>query len=60
MNASRRPRATLAALLGLAAGGAAAQQQPITAAFDPVVVTATRSAERAFDLPVAIDAVDAA
>jgi iron complex outermembrane receptor protein len=27
---------------------------------DPVVVTATRSAERAFDLPVAIDSVDAA
>ena len=30
------------------------------AVLDPVVVTATRSAERAFDLPVAIDSVDAA
>ena len=35
-----------------------AQDAPL-ARLDPVVVTATRSAERAFDLPLAIDTVDA-
>ena len=61
MNASRRPRATLSVLCAVAASGAAAQpvQQPPTTVLDPLVVTATRSAERAFDLPIAIDVVDA-
>ena len=35
----------------------AAQEQAVPQ-MDPIVVTATRSAERAFDLPVAIDTVD--
>src|SRR5512144_2423808 len=34
--------------------------EPPAVVLDPVVVSATRSAERAFDLPVAIDSVDAA
>ena len=40
------------------AAGVAEAQQSVTTVLDPVVVTATRSAERAFDLPVAIDTVD--
>ncbi|HEV7491961.1 MAG TPA: hypothetical protein VGO25_14240, partial [Rhodanobacteraceae bacterium] len=59
MNASRRLRATLTVLCAVAANGTAAQPQPPTAVLDPLVVTATRSAERAFDLPVAIDVIDA-
>ena len=38
------------------AGGASAQ---VPQRLDPVVVTATRTEERAFDLPVAIDTIDA-
>jgi iron complex outermembrane receptor protein len=53
----------LAAGASLLAGLAAAQvpkPQPELQLLDPVVVSATRSEQRAFDLPVAIDAVDAA
>jgi len=47
-----------AALLAVArAGTVAAQQGAPPAQLDPVVVTATRSNERAFDLPLAIDTV---
>ena len=49
-----------AALAWAAAGFASttvAQEQAVPQ-LDPVVVTATRSAERAFDLPLAIDTVD--
>ena len=38
--------------------GGAEPEPPAPTILDPVVVTATRSAERAFDLPVAIDTVD--
>ncbi len=56
-------RAIIAMVCVLAAGGVTGQNAtpaPNTAAIilDPVVVTATRSAERAFDLPIAIDTVD--
>ncbi len=53
-------RAAHAAVTGLdqAATGLSAQDAP-PAKLDPVVVTATRTAERAFDLPVAIDTVTA-
>ena len=49
----------------VAIGKAFAQAPPppgegSAAVLDPVVVTATRAAERAFDLPVAIDSIDAA
>jgi len=59
-----RRRSALVALAGAAAAAAssplAAQQStPATATFDPVTVTATRSVERAFDLPVAVDVVGA-
>jgi len=49
----------LAAVLGfvLARAGVTQAQQSAPAVLDPVVVTATRSDERAFDLPVAIDTV---
>jgi len=47
----------LAALLTLSLNQVGAQTP---AAVDPVVVTATRVEQRAFDLPVAIDSVDAA
>ena len=52
-------RAAAAVVAGVVAtqGGTPHAQQAAPAALDPVVVTATRSAERAFDLPVAIDTV---
>ena len=51
-------RAIVAMVCVLAAGGVAGQDAPTapstaTSILDPVVVTATRSAERAFDLPLA-------
>ena len=46
-----------AAILVVARPGVVAAQQAVPAPLDPVVVTATRSNERAFDLPVAIDTV---
>jgi len=47
----------IAAGVALAHGGTLDAQQVAPGVLDPVVVTATRSAERAFDLPVAIDTV---
>ena len=59
-----RPRAphihcVLAAAVSLscAHAGGAETEPPAPTMLDPMVVTATRSAERAFDLPVAIDTV---
>src|SRR5437016_13649292 len=46
------------ALLPAAWVGIAAAQIPQR--IDPIVITATRTEERAFDLPVAIDSIDAA
>ena len=46
-----------AALLAVARAGTVAAQQPAPVMLDPLVVSATRSEERAFDLPVAIDTV---
>ena len=46
-----------AALLAVARAGPIAAQQPAPVMLDPLVVSATRSEERAFDLPVAIDTV---
>ena len=51
----KRPCAACAA--GLISVSAAAQAQE---RLDPIVVTATRTEERAFNLPVAIDSIDAA
>jgi iron complex outermembrane receptor protein len=39
---------------------AQAQSDPAPATLDPVVVTATRSAERSFDVPASIDVIDGA
>ncbi|MEP6941499.1 MAG: TonB-dependent receptor [Betaproteobacteria bacterium] len=49
-------------LAGAGSASAIAQmmEQPPSRLLDPVVVTATRSEQRAFDLPVAIDVIDAA
>ncbi|TMH60557.1 MAG: TonB-dependent receptor [Betaproteobacteria bacterium] len=44
-------------LVATACAGAASAQVPLR--LDPVVVTATRTEARAFDLPVAIDTIDA-
>jgi len=44
-------------LVATACAGAASAQVPLR--LDPVVVTATRTEARAFDLPVAIDTSDA-
>jgi iron complex outermembrane receptor protein len=52
-------RATLAAAALLLATGAGAEDPPAVT-LDPVVVTATRSLERSFDLPVSVDRIDAA
>ncbi len=46
-----------AAMLAIARPGMVTAQQTAPALLDPVVVSATRSAERAFDLPIAIDTV---
>ena len=56
MKAFRLPRATLAVVCAVAAAPAVSQtaeQKPATAMFDPVVLTDTGSAERAFDVPAA-------
>jgi iron complex outermembrane receptor protein len=49
-------------LLGLfpVAVAAPAQDEPVHATLDPVVVTATKRAERGFDVPASIDVVDGA
>jgi iron complex outermembrane receptor protein len=58
-----RSRATIrctmlgAAIVVIARPAIVAAQEALPAQLDPVVVSATRSAERAFDLPVAIDTV---
>src|SRR5438034_9136379 len=62
MHSSRRceeGRNRMRALALLAAGcsAVAAAQAPLP--IDPIVVTATRTEQRAFDLPVAIDSIDA-
>ena len=44
---------------GIGTAGAARAQASAPEPLDPVVITATRNAERAFDLPVAIDTVGA-
>ena len=44
----------------VAAGTAHAQSDPVTTTLDPVVVTATKRAERSFDVPASIDVVDGA
>jgi len=61
MKASRPSRAIPAVLTAIAASVAAAQtpQQAATAVLDPLVVTATRSEQRAADIPAAIDVIDA-
>ena len=60
MNLPRRHCAACVVLYAAVANGVVAQTvQPPPAVLDPLVVTATRSGERAFDLPVAIDVVDA-
>ncbi len=51
--------ACAAACVALVAAAAARAEEPAPAQIDPVVVTATRTAERAFELPVAIDTVGA-
>jgi len=45
------------AVLAIGSAGIAGAQQTMPTVLDPVVVSATRNAERAFDLPVAIDTV---
>ena len=52
-------RASLRLLLAATVGCAGLSEAQVTQRLDPVVVSATRSEERAFDLPVAIDSVDA-
>jgi iron complex outermembrane receptor protein len=49
-------------LLGTCAFATLAQAQadPVPATLDPVVVTATKSAERSFDVPASIDVIDGA
>ncbi|HEY2969982.1 MAG TPA: TonB-dependent receptor [Casimicrobiaceae bacterium] len=48
------------ALVLFAAGWSAVAAAQVPQRIDPLVVTATRTEERAFDLPVAIDSIDAA
>jgi iron complex outermembrane receptor protein len=38
----------------------AAQSTPTPAPYDPIVVTATRDAQRAFDVPASVDVIDGA
>ena len=53
-------RDRMRALVLFAAGWSAVAAAQIPQRIDPLVVTATRTEERAFDLPVAIDSIDAA
>ena len=50
-------RIVLLATLALPAA-AHAQAKPVPATLDPLVVTATRRAERSFDVPASIDTID--
>src|SRR5437588_324894 len=52
-------RDRLRALVLFAAGWSAVAAAQIPQRIDPLVVTATRTEQRAFDLPVAIDSIDA-
>ena len=56
--AKDRRRAGLRLLLAASAAYAGAIEAQVTQRLDPLVVTATRIEERAFDLPVAIDSID--
>jgi iron complex outermembrane receptor protein len=61
MRSDRRQKRNCVQLIAAAAAlQAAAGAAQTVERIDPIVVTATRSEERAFDLPVAIDSVDAA
>ena len=53
-------RDRMRALVLFAAGWSAVAAAQVPQRIDPLVVTATRTEERAFDLPVAIDSIDAA
>jgi iron complex outermembrane receptor protein len=53
----RRRRAANAAALALAALGTAHVRAQDRATLDPVVVTATREAQRSFDLPASVDTI---
>lgn len=50
----------LIALVALLAQPAAAQVDPPPLQLDPITVTATRSAERSFDVPASVDVIDGA
>jgi iron complex outermembrane receptor protein len=52
-------RAGVRLLLAVAVASAGSAGAQVPQRLDPVVVTATRTEERAFDLPVAIDTIDA-
>ena len=56
----RYPRSCMRLIAGAVAVHAIAAAAQTPERLDPIVVTATRSEERAFDLPVAIDSIDAA
>jgi len=47
-------------LTAIVASDATAQAEPAAATLDPVVVTATRRAERSFDVPASVDSIDGA
>jgi iron complex outermembrane receptor protein len=55
---SHRRRADLRPLLVAIAACSGASEAQVTQRLDPLVVSATRLEERAFDLPVAIDSID--
>ncbi|HUH92951.1 MAG TPA: TonB-dependent receptor [Casimicrobiaceae bacterium] len=61
MRASKRcrPNGAFLGVAAVAAGWVAIAEAQVTQRLDPLVVTATRVEERAFDLPVAIDSIDA-
>jgi len=54
----RRARAGATLALAVAALSSHAQDAPTPLALDPVTVTATRSAARAFDVPASVDIID--
>src|ERR1043165_7725591 len=56
--AKDRRRAGFRLLLAASAAYAGAIEAQVAQRLDPLVVTATRIEERAFDLPVAIDSID--
>jgi iron complex outermembrane receptor protein len=59
-NRCEEGRDRMRALVLFAAGWSAVVAAQVPQRIDPFVVTATRTEERAFDLPVAIDSIDAA